>query len=71
VVFFADAGYVVADEDRGTAVLAEGDGALGVPAEGEAGGAEDAALFLETAAVGEHDAGIHVEAQHVVVADRI
>jgi hypothetical protein len=62
VVFFADAGYVVADEDRGTAVFAEGDGSFGVPAEGEAGGAEDAAFFLEAAAVGEHDGGVHVEA---------
>ncbi len=36
----------VADEDAGAAVLAEGDGTLGIPAEGHAGGAEDAAFFL-------------------------
>jgi hypothetical protein len=35
-----------ADEDAGTTMLVEGDGTLGIPAEGHAGGAEDAAFFL-------------------------
>ncbi len=59
-VFAAEGLYGISDEDAGAAVLAEGDGTLGIPAEGHAGGAEDAAFFLEAAAVCQHQACIHV-----------
>jgi hypothetical protein len=52
VEFGADALHVVADEDRGAAMLAQGDRPFGLPAQGEAGRAQDAAFFLQTTAVG-------------------
>ena len=67
----ADLLHVVADEHRGSAVLAECHRAIGVPAERQAWRAENAALLLQPAGIRQHDPGAHVEPEHVVIAKRI
>ena len=58
-------------KDGGPTVFYECDGAFGVFAYGDAGGSKYAAFFLESAAVGEHNACAHIEAEHFMVADGI
>ena len=67
----ADALHVVPHQHARSAVFLQGHGALGVPAQGQAGGAEDAALLLQAAAIRQHDGRLHVQAQHLVVADGV
>ena len=66
-----DALHIIADEHAGPALLPQGDRSLRVPSQGQAGGAQHTAFFLQTTAVGQHQGSFHVQAQHVVVAQRL
>jgi len=65
----ADERGVVSDESAGSE--AEGDGSLGVVAEGEARDAEYGAFLLEATGVGEYDSCLGGEAEGVEVGERV
>lgn len=60
-----DPGRVVAHQEVGAQLA--GDGAFGVVAHGDAGDPQHGGLLLQTAAVGKHQAGVHVQVQELQV----
>src|SRR5437879_3836592 len=50
--------------------LGDGDGALGIFAQGKAGDAESCGFFLDAARIGEHEAGFAQETEKIEVSDR-
>ena len=50
--------------------LGDGDGALGVFAEGQAGHAESGGFFLDAARIGEDESGFAEEAEEIEIAER-
>src|SRR5690348_14648059 len=49
--------------------LGDGDGALGIFAQGKAGDAESRGLFLDATGIGEHEAGFAQETEKIEVPD--
>src|SRR5438876_1057886 len=60
-----DLAWIRADQEVGT--LGDGDGALGIFTQGEAGDAESRGFFLDAAGIGEHEAGFAQETEKIEV----
>jgi len=67
----ANAADVASRKNGGSALGPEGGRPLRVVAQRDARRSQHAALLLQAAAVGQHEARVHVEPQHLAVADRL